>query len=57
VVTERRAGPDGRSYWGASHEQLIADFHRRLPDPEPFWIGVEEGARSLRLVHQIYQLS
>jgi predicted dehydrogenase len=56
TVTERRAGPDGRSYWGASHEQLIADFHRSLPEPGPFWIGPVEGARSLRLVHEIYQL-
>jgi len=55
VVAERRAGPDGRSYWGASHEQLIADFYRTLPDPAPFWIGPEEGTRSLRLVHQIYR--
>jgi UDP-N-acetyl-2-amino-2-deoxyglucuronate dehydrogenase len=57
VVAERRAGPDGRSYWGASHEQLIADFHGTLHDPGPFWIGAEEGARSLRLVHRIYQLA
>jgi predicted dehydrogenase len=57
VVAERRAGPDGRSYWGASHEQLIADFYQTLHGPEPFWIGAEEGARSLRLVHQIYQHS
>lgn len=55
IVTERRAATGGRSYWGVSHELLIADFYRTLPDPEPFWIGPEEGARSLRLVHQIYQ--
>ena len=55
VVAERRAGPDGRAYWGASHEQLIADFYGTLPDPAPFWIGPEEGTRSLRLVHQIYR--
>jgi predicted dehydrogenase len=55
TVAERRATTGGRSYWGVSHELLIADFYRTLPDPEPFWIGPEEGARSLRLVHQIYQ--
>jgi UDP-N-acetyl-2-amino-2-deoxyglucuronate dehydrogenase len=55
VVAERRAGPDGRSYWGASHEQLIADFYDSLPAPEPFWIGPAEGTRSLRLIHQIYE--
>jgi UDP-N-acetyl-2-amino-2-deoxyglucuronate dehydrogenase len=55
VVAERRAANGGRSYWGVSHELLIADFYRGLPDPEPFWIGPEEGARSLRLVDRIYR--
>jgi predicted dehydrogenase len=55
TVAERRASTGGRAYWGASHELLIADFHRTLADPEPFWIGPQEGARSLRLVHQIYR--
>jgi predicted dehydrogenase len=57
TVAERVAATGGRSYWGASHQQLIADFYHRLADPEPFWIGPEEGTRSLRLVHRIYQLS
>jgi predicted dehydrogenase len=55
TVAERVAGSGGRAYWGASHELLIADFYRALADPEPFWIGPREGARSLRLVHQIYR--
>lgn len=55
VVAERRASTGGRAYWGASHQLLIADFYRTLADPEPFWIGPREGARSLRLVHQIYR--
>lgn len=55
TVAERRASTGGRAYWGVSHELLIADFYRRLADPEPFWIGPQEGARSLRLVDQIYQ--
>jgi predicted dehydrogenase len=57
TVAERVAATGGRSYWGASHAKLIADFYRRLPGPEPFWIGVEEGTRSLRLVHRIYRQS
>jgi predicted dehydrogenase len=57
TVAERSASTGGRTYWGASHEQLIADFYRRLADPEPFWIGPAEGTRSLRLVHRIYQQS
>jgi predicted dehydrogenase len=55
TVAEERADGGGRSYWGASHELLIADFYRTLADPAPFWIGPREGARSLRLVHQIYR--
>jgi UDP-N-acetyl-2-amino-2-deoxyglucuronate dehydrogenase len=55
TVAERRASTGGRAYWGASHELLIADFYRTLADPEPFWIGPQEGARSLRLVHRIYR--
>ncbi|GAB3806029.1 Gfo/Idh/MocA family protein [Micromonospora zhanjiangensis] len=55
VVPERRAGPDGRDYWGASHESLITDFYRRLTEPAPFWLGPEEGARSLRLIEQVYR--
>jgi predicted dehydrogenase len=55
VVAELPASGGGRSYWGASHELLIADFYRTLADPEPFWIGPGEGARSLRLVDRIYR--
>jgi predicted dehydrogenase len=55
TVAERRATGGGRAYWGASHELLIADFYRRLPEPEPFWIGPHEGTRSLRLVDRIYR--
>lgn len=55
TVAERRPSGAGRAYWGASHELLIADFYRTLVDAEPFWIGPREGARSLRLVDQIYQ--
>jgi UDP-N-acetyl-2-amino-2-deoxyglucuronate dehydrogenase len=55
TVAERRPGGAGRAYWGASHELLIADFYRTLADPEPFWIGPQEGTTSLRLVHEIYQ--
>jgi len=55
TVAERRAVTGGRSYWGVSHELLIADFYRRLPDPEPFWISPAEGTVALRLIDQIYE--
>jgi predicted dehydrogenase len=54
TVAEPVAQSGGRAYWGASHELLIADFYRTLADPDPFWIGPQEGARSLRVIHQIY---
>ena len=55
IVAEPRPGGAGRAYWGASHELLIADFHRTLAAPEPFWIGPREATRSLRLIHEIYR--
>jgi predicted dehydrogenase len=54
-IISERIPTTGKSYWGASHEALIADFHRTLHDPEPFWIGPQEGIRCLRLVHRIYE--
>jgi predicted dehydrogenase len=57
VVAERQVATGGRAYWGASHQLLIADFYERLHDPEPFWITPAEGARSLRLIDQIYRQS
>ncbi|MBG0564739.1 Gfo/Idh/MocA family protein [Actinoplanes aureus] len=54
TIAEPVVSTGGRGYWGASHELLIADFYRTLPDPAPFWIGPQEGARSLRLIDQIY---
>jgi predicted dehydrogenase len=55
TIAEPVVSTGGRAYWGASHELLIADFYRSLADPEPFWIGLEEGAKSLRLISQLYQ--
>jgi predicted dehydrogenase len=55
TVAERRADTGGRAYWGASHELLVADFYRTLAHPKPFWIGAEEGTRSLRLVDRVYR--
>jgi UDP-N-acetyl-2-amino-2-deoxyglucuronate dehydrogenase len=57
TVAERAVGTGGRPYWGASHELLIEDFYDSLAAPEPFWIGPEEGIRSLRLIAEIYRQS
>jgi predicted dehydrogenase len=55
TIAEPVVSTGGRAYWGASHELLIADFYRSLAAPESFWIGPEEGAKSLSLISQIYQ--
>ena len=57
VVEERRASSSGRSYWGVSHELLIADFYARLADPEPFWIGPAAASASLEIICELYALS
>ena len=56
VVPERRVHSSGRSYWGVSHQQLIADFYAKLDDPEPFWISPREGTKSLRILDAAYTL-
>ena len=55
VVADRAPGTSGRSYWGASHELLIADFHRCLAWPEPFWLGPREALKSQQLIDEIYR--
>ena len=54
AVPEQEPGAVGRSYWGASHRLLIEDFHRRVDDPEPFWIGPADGLESLRIIQEVY---
>lgn len=55
TVAEPAAGGTGRSYWGASHELLIADFYRSLAGTEPFWIGPREALAAQRTIDQIYR--
>jgi UDP-N-acetyl-2-amino-2-deoxyglucuronate dehydrogenase len=55
TVAELLPGGEGRSYWGASHELLIADFYRSLADPEPFWIGPGEALKAQHLIDEIYR--
>lgn len=57
VVTERRAESGGRSYWGVSHQLLIADFHAQAAAGKPFWIDPAEGIKSLEIIEQVYALS
>ncbi|GAB3280068.1 Gfo/Idh/MocA family oxidoreductase [Sinomonas notoginsengisoli] len=57
VVEEAGVLVGERSYWGASHQLLIADFYRCLRARERFWIGAEEGAQTLRLIKDVYARS
>ena len=57
VIPERQAASGGRSYWGVSHELLIADFHAHAAAGKPFWIDPAEGVKSQAIIEQAYALS
>ncbi|GAA1685668.1 Gfo/Idh/MocA family oxidoreductase [Microcella alkalica] len=54
VVEERGAAEGARSYWGVSHELLIADFYRGLESSIPFWIDGREALTSLEIIQKVY---
>lgn len=54
VVEERAAAEGARSYWGVSHELLIADFYRGLEAGIPFWIDGREALTSLEIIQKVY---
>ncbi|MDN5725844.1 MAG: Gfo/Idh/MocA family oxidoreductase [Propionibacteriales bacterium] len=51
TITESRTATGARSYWGASHGDLIADFHRDLTGE--FWINPAEAYKSLWILKQV----
>ncbi|WP_458107611.1 Gfo/Idh/MocA family oxidoreductase [Arthrobacter sp. R3-55] len=57
VIQERVAETGGRSYWGVSHQLLIADFYATLGEPGRFWINPAEAAKSLGIIKDIYAQS
>ncbi len=56
IATDAQAGGE-RSYWGKGHALLIDDFHARLDDPEPFWIGPADGLVPLQVLREVYRQS
>lgn len=54
VVTERRPPAAARSYWGASHAALIADFYAGHGSGESFWISPAEALPSLQILKAAY---
>jgi len=57
VITETPSNSEGRDYWGASHQLLIADFYRAVEAGEPFWITPAEALKSQSVIDQIYRKS
>ncbi len=44
----------GKLEWGTGHEMLVSDFYQSIASGHPFDIGVEEGAKSVRLILGMY---
>lgn len=57
TVEETGVLPGSRSYWGASHQLLIADFYRAVRSGARFWIGADEATASLKLIKDVYSRS
>lgn len=57
TVEEELTAQGERSYWGVSHQRLIADFYRRLGDADPFWITPAQAARTVEIIYEVYQTS
>lgn len=53
-VAERQVPGGGRSYWGMSHQALIADFHAGTGTGRPFWIDPAAAMPSLRMLKAVY---
>jgi UDP-N-acetyl-2-amino-2-deoxyglucuronate dehydrogenase len=57
TVADDSAGEGPRSYWGASHAQLIHDFYRSLDDEGRFWIDPVEANKSLAIIQDLYDIA
>lgn len=57
TVAERAVAGGGRSYWGVSHELLINDFHAGFGSGQPFWIGADEGIKTIKIIDAVYRQS
>ena len=45
----------GKQYWGIGHYKLIEDFYSCLKEGRKFPIGIEEGAKALKMIFAIYK--
>lgn len=54
TVAERAVPASARSYWGASHAALIADFYAGYGSGEPFWLSPAEALPALQILKAAY---
>lgn len=57
TVPAAAPGAVGRSYWGDSHRDLVADFYQNLDRDSPFWIGPQTGLGLVETIHAVYDSS
>lgn len=54
VIASDLVAEGERSYWGASHARLIADFYAHLSAEKPFWIDADAALVSLGVLRDTY---
>jgi len=54
VLANDLAAEGERSYWGAGHARLIADFYAHLSADRPFWIDADAALVSLGVLRDTY---
>ncbi|WP_030016285.1 Gfo/Idh/MocA family protein [Curtobacterium sp. S6] len=54
VIKERLPSDRAKSYWGASHTELIRDFYSGFSSGEKFWIDPREALASLQILKAAY---
>lgn len=57
VIASDLVAEGERSYWGASHARLIADFYAHLSAEQPFWIDADAALVSLGVLRDTYVAS
>ncbi len=53
LLARDQQAPDGKSYYGPGHFQLIEDFYRCLAGGEGRYVSVADGSRVIRLIQAI----
>jgi hypothetical protein len=57
VVPETLLGSGARSYWGAAHGTLVADFYDHLRTGRRFPIDAAAGLPTLQVIDEVYRRS